>query len=82
MSPRHLIRAFRQQTGQTIGSFVQQITIERARKLLAETDDSIKVVAAKVGFSSAAAFATAFRRSCGVSPLQFRTHLPPPRPHS
>jgi AraC family transcriptional regulator len=79
MSPRHLIRAFRQQTGQTIGSFVQQITIERARKLLAETDDSIKVVAAKVGFSSAAAFATAFRRSCGVSPLQFRTH--PPRPH-
>jgi len=79
MSPRHLIRAFRQQTGRTIGSFVQQITIERARKLLAETDDSIKVVAAKVGFSSAAAFATAFRRSCGVSPLQFRTH--PPRPH-
>jgi AraC family transcriptional regulator len=52
---------------------VQQVTIERAQRLLAETDDSIKVVAAKLGFSSSAAFATAFRRSCGVSPRQFRT---------
>ena len=74
MSPRHLIRAFRQQTGQTIGSFVQQVTIARARRLLAETEDPVKVVAAKLGFASAAAFATAFRRSCGVSPQQFRTH--------
>ena len=74
ISRRHLIRAFRQQTGQTIGSFVQQVTIERARRLLTESDDSIKVVAAKLGFSSSAAFATAFRRSCGISPRQFRTH--------
>jgi AraC family transcriptional regulator len=74
LSRRHLIRAFRQQTGQTIGSFVQQITIERAQKLLAETDDPIKIVAAKMGFSSSAAFATAFRRSCGISPREFRTH--------
>jgi AraC family transcriptional regulator len=72
ISRRHLIRAFREQTGQTIGSFVQQITTERARRLLVDSDDSIKVVAAKLGFSSSAAFATAFRRSCGVSPRQFR----------
>lgn len=76
MSPRHLVRAFRQQTGQTIGSFVQQVTIERARRLLVETDDPIKIVAARLGFASATGFATAFRRSCGVSPHQFRTHRP------
>jgi AraC family transcriptional regulator len=74
MSPRHLVRAFRQQTGQTIGSFVRRVTIARACSLLAETDDPVKVVAARLGFASAAAFATAFRRSCGVSPQQFRTH--------
>lgn len=74
ISRRHLIRSFRQQTGQTIGAFVQQITIERARRLLTESDESITVVAAKLGFSSSAAFATAFRRSCGVSPSQFRTN--------
>ena len=74
MSRRHLIRAFRQQAGQTIGSFVQEITIERARRLLGESDEPIKVVAAKLGFSNPAAFATAFRRSCGVSPRQFRMH--------
>jgi len=74
ISRRHLVRAFRQQTGQTIGTFAQQIMIERARGLLTRSDDSIKVVAAKLGFSSSAAFAAAFRRSCGVSPRQFRTH--------
>lgn len=74
ISRRHLIRAFRQQTGQTIGGFVQQITIDRARQQLAETGDSIKVVAAKLGYASSAAFATAFRRSCGVSPTQFRSN--------
>lgn len=74
LSPRHLIRAFREQTGQTIGAFAQQITIERAQRLLAESDDSIKVVAARLGFSSSAAFAATFRRNCGVSPRQFRTH--------
>lgn len=74
ISRRHLTRAFRQETGQTIGSFAEKITIERARRLLSESDDSIKVVAAKLGFSSSAAFATSFRRSCGVSPSQFRTH--------
>jgi AraC-like DNA-binding protein len=60
--------------GQTIGKFVQQIMIERARLLLSESDDPIKTVAAKLGFSSPTAFATAFRRSCGLSPQQFRTH--------
>jgi len=73
MSRRHLLRAFHQQTGQTIGTFVQQIMIERARQLLSESDDSIKTVAAKLGFSSPTSFATAFRRSCGLSPQQFRT---------
>jgi AraC family transcriptional regulator len=74
MSRRHLFRAFHQQTGQTIGKFVQQIMIERARLLLSESDDPIKTVAAKLGFSSPTAFATAFRRTCGLSPRQFRTH--------
>ena len=74
MSRRHLIRAFRQQTGQTIGAFVRKITIERARQLLTDGDEPIKVVAAKLGFASSTAFATAFRRSCGASPRQFRMH--------
>jgi AraC family transcriptional regulator len=72
LSRRHLIRAFREETGQTIGAYVQRLTIERAKRLLHETDQPIKVVAANLGFGSAAAFATAFRRACGQRPREFR----------
>ena len=72
LSRRHLVRAFREETGQTIGEFVQNLMMERARTLLRESRQSIKAVAANSGFTNAAAFAAAFRRVIGQSPRSFR----------
>jgi AraC family transcriptional regulator len=72
LSRRHLVRTFREETGQTIGSFVQHLIMERAKALLSETEQPIKVVAANLGFANPAAFATAFRRASGQRPRDFR----------
>jgi AraC family transcriptional regulator len=72
LSRRHLMRAFRQETGQTVGEFVQQLAMEKARKLLRETNQPVTVVATGVGFASLAAFSTAFRRATGESPRSYR----------
>lgn len=72
LSRRHLMRAFRQETGQTVGDFVQRMAIERARRLLQTTDTPIGLVAGAVGFTNAAAFSTAFRRATGESPRYYR----------
>lgn len=72
LSQRHLMRAFQEETGQTLGHFVKQQMMERASQLLRHSDLQISQIAAKVGFSNAAAFSTAFRRTTGHPPRQFR----------
>jgi AraC family transcriptional regulator len=73
MSRRHLMRAFRQETGQTVGEYVKQLAMDKARQLLEDTDQPVNAIASSVGFSSAAAFSTAFKRATGDSPRNYRT---------
>lgn len=72
LSRRHLMRAFQEETGQTLGHYVKQQMMEKASRLLRHSDLQISQIAARVGFTSAAAFSTAFRRSTGYPPRQFR----------
>jgi AraC family transcriptional regulator len=67
MSVRHLCRAFKAETGQTLAKFVEQAMIERARRLLA-TSEAVADVARAAGFSTPASFAYAFRRATGLRP--------------
>lgn len=72
MTVRHLGRAFKEETGETLGHFVRQATIERACRLLHETDKPIAHIAEELGFSSAASFSESFRRITGRRPSAFR----------
>jgi AraC family transcriptional regulator len=75
LSRRQLMRAFRQQTGQTVWSYVQHYAIERAKALLIEGDRPIGVLAVQSGFSSNATFSAAFRRATGLPPSVYRRKL-------
>jgi len=72
VSAGHLMRSFRQSTGETIHAHVQRIRIERARVLLADRNRSIKEIADLLGFGTPSSFAVAFRRLHGQSPTAFR----------
>jgi AraC family transcriptional regulator len=72
LSRRHLMRAFREETGQTLGAFVEAAAIGRAKRLLSQTEIPIAAIAAKAGFSSAAGFSVAFRRCEGQTPRAYR----------
>jgi AraC family transcriptional regulator len=73
LSRRHLIRAFRAETGETIGGFVQRLTTERAKSLLRGSEKPVAAIAAELGFATAAAFSAAFHRATGQSPRDFRS---------
>jgi AraC family transcriptional regulator len=73
LSSRQLIRAFRAETGETIGAFVQRVTMDRAKSLLGDGEKPISMIAADLGFASTAAFSTAFHRSTGQYPRDYRT---------
>ena len=71
LSVRQLTRGFRATHGCSIGDYVANSRIERARRLLAG-DQSIKTIAYSLGFNSSSGFCSAFRRATGTTPGEFR----------
>lgn len=80
LSRRHLSRAFKQTTGQTIYDYVEQVRFNRASSMLADTDLLIKDIAFKLGFTCSSSFSVAFRRACGETPKSFRKRMRPGAP--
>lgn len=80
LSRRHLSRAFKQTTGQTIYDYVEQVRFNRAANMLADTDLLIKDIAFKLGFTCSSSFSVAFRRACGETPKSFRKRMRPCAP--
>lgn len=74
VSVRQLTRSFRSARGCSVGAFVVDRQITHAKRLLA-ADESVAAVAAALGFSSSSNFCTAFRRSVGMTPGQYRQSL-------
>lgn len=75
VSSSHLMRAFKQTTGQTVHSYVEAVRIEKARQLLYENKLPLKAIAAALGFSTASSFSFAFRRATGGTPVSFRAQV-------
>ncbi|MBR2806372.1 MAG: helix-turn-helix transcriptional regulator [Oscillospiraceae bacterium] len=65
---------FRSVFGVTYSEYVRNIRMRVSMDELSETDNSIADIAAHVGYENQSKFAAAFRRSNGISPLEYR-HL-------
>lgn len=63
---------FKKETGQSIWAHLLQMRVDRAAKLLRETDLTITEIAFEVGFNSYTRFGVAFRKQKGMSPGDFR----------
>jgi AraC family transcriptional regulator len=72
LSPFHFARLFKQIIGQTPHAYLAALRIERARRLLAETDLPIGEVGAQVGYENQSHFTKIFRVATGLTPLAFR----------
>jgi AraC-like DNA-binding protein len=79
VSPFHLARAFRVETGSSPHQYVLRARVERAAELLAETDLTVTQVAERVGFVSPSHFSRTFSRRMGLSPSSYRRTLGRPR---
>jgi AraC family transcriptional regulator len=71
LSVRQLSRGFRSSRGVSIGSFVAQRRMERAKLSLVQ-GSSVKSVAEALGFASSASFCNVFRRATGFAPGEYK----------
>jgi transcriptional regulator GlxA family with amidase domain len=71
LSPTHLRRLFKSQTGRSLTAYRKQLQQQRARQLLETTFLSIKEIAAAVRITSVSHFVRDFKKSYGVTPSEY-----------
>jgi transcriptional regulator GlxA family with amidase domain len=72
MSVRTFTRRFREETGETAGSWLTRARVERARQLLETTDLPVDRVASDAGFGTTASLRQHLTAAVGLSPLAYR----------
>jgi transcriptional regulator GlxA family with amidase domain len=75
VSPRHLTRLFRADTGMTPGQYVESVRLEAARALLEGGGDSVEHIAQAAGFGSSESMRRAFQQMLGVAPSEYRARF-------
>ena len=75
VSPSHLSRAFRAQTGETLSRYRNRVRVRLALERLAAGERSLARLAVDLGFADHAHLTRAVRREHGAPPSELRTLL-------
>lgn len=68
----YLIKKFHKETGKTIGAYITEAKMERAKLLLKEPGKSVQDVAEQLGYATQSHFGEIFRKYTGMTPAQWR----------
>ncbi len=70
--PVYLARQFRKFYRTTVGEYVRQVRVEKARQQLSKTKQSISEIALSTGFYDQSHFSNVFKKQTGMTPVEFR----------
>lgn len=72
VTKNHISETLSQHLGLNFFDFVNARRVEDARRLLADTDETVLAIAYEVGFNSRSTFNAAFKKHVGVTPREYR----------
>lgn len=72
LHPNYVMSLFKKHTGRSIGTYITEKRIERARRLLETTHLNIKEIANKVGIENPYYFSNLFKKTTGLAPTAYR----------
>jgi AraC-like DNA-binding protein len=72
LSPSRLQHLFKERTGARLGQWLAELKLQRAARLLAESNMSVKEVASAVGYGHSSSFVRAFERVFHQAPGRFQ----------
>lgn len=73
MSRRSLHEAFISHIGRPPGAELHRMRLERAKRMLLDTEEKVEAIASACGYQSGNSFWVAFKQYTGVSPREFQT---------
>lgn len=71
-SASHFMRWFRQMTGQSFISFLNEYRLNTAAEVLQTTDETVLTIATRCGFENLSYFNRAFKAHFGMTPREYR----------
>jgi two-component system response regulator YesN len=72
LNPDYLAKMFKAEVGISIKDYINNYRIEKAKDLLLNSNASVSMIAAEVGFDNFSYFSTLFKKLTGVGPQSFR----------
>ena len=72
MSPSWLTKRFNQECSMSIPQYLMQVRMERAQKMLLETNMLVFEIANAVGFDNPRYFVSVFKKAMGITPTEYR----------
>ena len=69
----YITKLFKKETGMSFKNYVIEKRLRLARELLTETDEPINMISQKVGYDNYSYFTRLFKKSFGVTPVEFRS---------
>ena len=74
LHPAYVSRHYKKITNETIMAALQRMRMERAVSLLIRTQSPVSEICEQCGYGETSAFIQAFRKTYGMTPLEFRTN--------
>lgn len=72
LSKEHLCRLFKKVTGENLFTYIMNLKLAEAKRLLIETDLTLENIAFQLGFSNGNYFSKVFKKNEGISPRDYR----------
>ena len=73
MSPYYVSKLFKAEHGISVPSYIANVRIENAKRMLRQTDKSIAKIAEETGFLSSTVFIRTFKKAEGITPGVYRS---------
>ena len=71
-APLYILRLFKKSTGRTPHTYLTDLRISRAKRMLENTEETVAAISAKCGFCSVSHFQVLFKDVTGLSPAKYR----------
>jgi two-component system response regulator YesN len=78
LHPVYISKIYKLETGTNLSDYVYQLRMDKAARLLLDSQEKIYEIAAQLGYQRAHSFIHVFKKHTGFTPQEYRDrHLPP-----